>query len=69
VREHLERFSLREDFANLAHRNATVDPANNAAHCRNIGHRVQSMPAIGALGLDQAVSTLPGPERYRVDTG
>ncbi|MNF69438.1 hypothetical protein D3C84_513210 [compost metagenome] len=68
VGQRLERLGPGQDLADPADRNTAFDPAKNATDTLNIGHRIQAMPAIGACWNNQAISSLPGSKRDRVDT-
>ncbi|MNF86079.1 hypothetical protein D3C84_685020 [compost metagenome] len=69
VRQSLKRRSLGQDLADLADRHAAFDPVENAANALNIGHRIQTMPTLGARRHNQPIAALPGTQGHRVDAG
>lgn len=53
-------------------RHAVADPVNQSPDPADVGGCVAAVPALGPLGLQHAVATLPGPEgrrRYRGPPG
>jgi hypothetical protein len=61
--------SARENAADLAHRHAALDPAHDAADRVDVSLRIKAVPALGARRSDQPVTTFPGTQRDRIDTG
>ncbi|MNN57241.1 hypothetical protein D3C81_1722190 [compost metagenome] len=68
VRQRLERLGPGQDLADLADGYTALDPAADAADPLDIDQRIQAMPAFGACWNDQAITSLPGTQRDRVDT-
>jgi hypothetical protein len=62
----LRRFEQRLDFA---HRHAAIDPGEDALDPLHMLGIEQAMTLGGAVRHDQAVASLPGPQRDGIDAG
>ncbi len=60
---------LFEQFSHLADRDASVQPLQDAFDALDVFTGIEPMSLGGAMGPQQAIAALPGPQGHRVDTG